>query len=75
MGVRYVNVGLHHPSSFDRLINSVNNAVAVVPGLQVRFHAQDIYASELQAKFPSVNFRFWKMDDCARGNEDRIVLK
>jgi molybdenum cofactor biosynthesis enzyme MoaA len=73
-GVQYVNVGMHSPATFEALIRQSLFAVHHTT-LNVRFHAQDIYETELRAKFPKINFRFWKMDDCDRGNEDRIVLK
>ena len=73
-GVRYVNVGMHDPKTFSLIINRV---LAATKGssLSVRFHAQDIYSEELTKTFPGVSFKFWHMDDCARDNEDRIVLK
>ena len=73
-GVRYINVGLHVPGTFNAIINKVSNATFGTR-LGVRFHAQDIYEKELTARFPNTSFRFWKMDDCDRDNEDRIVLK
>lgn len=72
-GVNAINVGLHNPKQFDSIIAQVLFATKETK-LSVRFHAQDIYAEELKVKFPGVNFRFWKMDDCDRDNEDRVVL-
>jgi len=74
LGVQYVNVGLHIPTSFKQLIPSVLEATRETK-LGVRFHAQDIYKDWLTSEFPGVSFRFWKMNNCDRENEDRIVLK
>lgn len=73
IGIMGMNVGLHHPSTFDKLIKSVTEATKNTK-LQVRFHMQDIYQEEFTAKYPDVQFRFWKMNDCDRNNEDRFVL-
>lgn len=73
-GVKAINVGLHNPKQFDSIIRQVLFATKETK-LSVRFHAQDIYQEELMAKFPGVNFRFWKMNDCDRDNEDRVVLE
>lgn len=75
-GVKYINIGLHNPADFKRLIEQCTRETGycLAGKLQVRFHAQDIYKEQLEKDFPNVNFRFWKMNDCDRGNEDRIVL-
>ena len=73
LGISGVNVGLHYPKSFDNLIARVTEATKATK-LIIRFHLQDIYEKEYTAKFPNVAFRFWKMDDCDRGNEERFVL-
>lgn len=72
-GVKAINVGLHLFNSFDFIIQRVLKATAGT-GLSVRFHAQDIHQKNLEQRFPGVIFRFWKMDDCDRGNEDRVIL-
>lgn len=71
-GVSAINVGLHLPATFDWLIDRVRTATAGL-GLNVRFHVQDVHR-DLAARFPTAEFRFWKMDDCGRENEDRVVL-
>ena len=70
-GVKAINVGLHIESTFGTLIDRVTDAV--VQMADVRFHAQDCYGW-LSAMYPYAKFRFWKMDDCDRDNEDRVVL-
>lgn len=72
-GVDFVNVGLHEPKSFAKLIESVSQAVLFTK-LAVRFHIQDIYETQITRLFPDVPVRFWKMDDCDRANEERVVL-
>jgi molybdenum cofactor biosynthesis enzyme MoaA len=67
-----INVGLHIESTFGTLIDRVTDAV--VQMADVRFHAQDCYGW-LSAMYPSAKFRFWKMDDCERENEDRVILE
>ena len=73
LGISAINVGLHNPTTFKNLIKWIPTDIMGLP-LSIRFHAQDIYADWLTAEFPNVSFRFWKMNDCARNNEDRIVL-
>jgi len=85
LGVHAINVGLHVNLELDNrfiitgfasIIENVEKAVNGVP-IQVRYHAQDIYKNMLglDKVFKGVRFRYWKMNDCARSNEDRIVLK
>ena len=73
IGIAGMNIGLHYPATYDRLIKSVTEATKNTT-MKIRFHAQDIYEKELTTKYPNVSFRFWKMDDCDRVNEDRFVL-
>lgn len=73
MGITAVNVGLHNPETFGRLIRDVTKATQDTR-LSVRFHAQDIYAYDLKRNYPTTSFRYWKMNDCDRGNEHRCVL-
>jgi molybdenum cofactor biosynthesis enzyme MoaA len=73
-GVDAINVGLHVSLSFESLIKRITAATSGT-ALSVRFHAQDLYQKALTEAFPTTSFRFWKMDDCDRGNEDRVVLK
>ena len=75
-GVGGINVGLHMPQTFKAIIRSVliNTGES---DIAVRFHVQDIYkdhqaVAEMET---DVGFRFWKMDDCERENEDRVVLQ
>lgn len=72
--VRYANIGLHYPRSFDRIIQDCLKAVKGT-NISLRFHGQNIYAEGLTACYPDVQFRFWEMDDCDRDNEERVVLK
>lgn len=73
LGIQAVNVGLHEPKSYRRIIENVTKATAGKE-LSVRFHAQDIHMDWLTTEFPDVSFRFWKMNDCDRDNEHRVVL-
>lgn len=73
-GIQCVNVGLHAEPTFAGIIDKVIDA-ARGTRLSIRFHANEIYRERLEKEFPYATFRFWKMDDCDRGNEDRIVLK
>lgn len=72
-GVNAINVGLHLPECFDHRINRVIEATIGYP-LDVRFHVQDIHREKVAGYNPSA-FRFWKMNDCARDNEDRVILE
>ena len=82
--VRALNVGLHRDafngmryliSGFAELIESTLDSTQDLP-LNVRFCVQNIYeeAWNLSKCFPYTKFRFWKMNDCTRDNEDRIIL-
>lgn len=73
-GLKAINVGLHYPKQFASIIEQVTEATKETK-LSVRFHAQDIYQERLTKKFPLTSFRFWKMNDCDRVNEERVVLK
>jgi len=73
LGISAINVGLHNPESFGWLIRDVTKATKNLP-LSVRFHAQDIFQYDLTKNHPSTSFRFWKMNDCDRSNEHRVVL-
>jgi hypothetical protein len=72
-GVNAVNVGLHEPKTFHTLIRKVWDSFKGLP-VSVRFHAQDTHI-ELANQHPGLSFRFWRMDDCERDNEDRVVLE
>jgi hypothetical protein len=69
-GINSINVGLHIESTFSVLIQR-----ATASGWRggIRFHAQDCHRW-LADLYPDLEFRFWKMDDCDRPNEDRVVL-
>jgi uncharacterized Fe-S cluster-containing radical SAM superfamily protein len=73
VGVAGVNVGLHNPASFASLIRRISVDTFGI-GLHVRFHANEIYKAELEREFPFDSFRFWKMDDCDRANEERVIV-
>lgn len=72
--VKHINIGLHLPTQFDHLIQNCTDAV-IGTKIKVRFQAQDIYQDRLTQNYPLLNFRFWKMNDCDRGNEDRLILQ
>ena len=72
-GVRAINIGLHYPKTFTRLIEKALGAVKGL-GMSVRFHVQDIHAG-FCSQYPDLSFRLWKMDDCDRPNEDRYILR
>lgn len=73
-GLDAINVGLHYPKMFDHIIRLVRSSTAGLP-LNVRFQVCDDYRDmRLEESYPGVEFRYWKMDDCDRGNEDRIII-
>jgi sulfatase maturation enzyme AslB (radical SAM superfamily) len=72
-GINAMNVGLHVPSTFDAIIKRCTLATKDT-NLTIRFHAQDVYAEQLTTAHPTVNFKFWKLNDCDRENEMRVVL-
>jgi len=73
LGIIGMNIGMHYPKTFDNLIKNVTAATKNT-ALKIRFHMQDIYEKEFTEKYTDVSFRFWKMDDCDRDNEERFVL-
>jgi molybdenum cofactor biosynthesis enzyme MoaA len=72
-GVNAINVGLHVPQTFDWLIQRVTRATKGL-GMSVRFHVQDIH-TDLADRYPDTQFRTWKLDDCDRDNEERVILQ
>ena len=74
-GVRAINVGLHEPRSFNRLIERIKPLVLQSP-INVRFHVRDIYRPMMEKweTCGGVVLRYWHMNDCDRDNEDRIVI-
>jgi organic radical activating enzyme len=73
LNTRFVNIGLHSRETFTSLIPNILLNTSDMD-FKVRFQARDIYQQALTTLYPNVNFKFWKMNDCARDNEDRIVL-
>ena len=73
LGIKAMNIGLHYANSFDTIIKRVTEATEGLP-ISVRFHAQDVYTADLTQRYPNTSFRFWKMNDCDRANEHRVVL-
>lgn len=73
IGVAGINVGLHNPASFKPLIERISKDTEGL-GLHVRFHANEIYKTELEQRYPGASFRFWKMDDCDRANGERVII-
>ena len=64
-----INVGLHYPKTFNKLINKLRD------NKLVRFHAEDIYQEQLTKEYPDVRFKFWKRNDCEMSNEDIRILE
>ena len=72
--VNAINVGLHEPKSFNILIERIRK-LAIESPIDVRFHMRDIYRPMAEKWIPlGVQFRYWKMNDCDRANEDRVVI-
>lgn len=73
-GVNAINVGLHYPKSFDKIIQNVLESTKDTK-LSVRFHVWEKYRDlDLENKFNAI-VKYWVMDECDRINEDRVVLK
>lgn len=74
IGIQAVNVGLHFPSTFDGIIAKVRECTTGLK-IEVRFHVWENYRDAvLETHGETVKFKFWKMDDCDRENEKRIVV-
>ena len=74
MGIRAVNIGLHFPNSFNRIITNVLKCTEGT-NLSVRFHVWENYKNmNLEAKFPEAKFKYWTMDECDRDNEERVIM-
>jgi hypothetical protein len=74
IGIDAVNVGLHEPRSFSKLILGCQGALN---GLEVelRFHVQNIYRQDVKTwEALGTKFRYWKMNDCDRANEERVII-
>jgi len=74
MGVHAVNIGLHDPKSFKKIITNVLESTKDTK-LSVRFHVWENYKDmNLEAEFPTAKFKYWTMDECDRDNEERVIL-
>lgn len=78
-GINAVNVGVHPEDGWypglDHFIEYIYRSVSVA-NLKLRFHVQDRFrenVAQLEAK--GIEFRFWKMNDCERENEDRVCVE
>lgn len=72
-GIDAANIGLHYPHTFDLIMKRVKLATGGL-NISVRFHLWEKYKDDMLSKYPNAPFRFWTMNDCDRGNEDRFVL-
>lgn len=72
-GVRALTVGLHIPETFGSIITRTSEALAG-RNITARFNVHEAYRERIGAFYPGISFRFWAMDDCDRGNEERVVL-
>ncbi len=54
----------------------IKQQISTVDFDSIRFHVWENYKNlNLEQIHPKANFRYWKMDDCDRENEDRVVLR
>ena len=72
-GIQFINVGLHLPSAFEAQISACKKAVEHT-SIGLRFHVRDIYADALKSRYADVQFQFWKLNDCDRANEERLIV-
>jgi uncharacterized Fe-S cluster-containing radical SAM superfamily protein len=73
-GIAAVNVGLHVEKSFDVLIKRICYNVRY-QNFNTRFHVRNIYRPLVYKwEAQGINFRYWKMGDCDRPNEDRVII-
>ena len=74
MGIKAINIGLHYPKSFHKIIANVL-ACTENTGISVRFQVWDKYVDmNLETAFPTAKIKYWVMDACDRANEERVVL-
>jgi len=73
MRVDAINVGLHQPSQFGYIISNVEVACKDLP-IKLRYHAQERLEGQCLKMWPHLSWRFWRMNDCNRANERRVVL-
>lgn len=68
--VKGINIGLHDPKTFDKLI------CKFTADNLFRFHVEDIYRDMLEKKHKGyVDFHYWHRNDCDMPNEDVKILK
>lgn len=74
-GVRAVNVGVHGGDFAAASV--VSNALTCFKGtgIALRFQAQDVHREYFEMVHPGVIFKFWRMDDCDRENETRVIVQ
>lgn len=75
LGVNAINVGLHQPSSFKKIISNCLKVSKSYPAISIRFQLWDKYKDfGLELLYPTAKFKYWTMNDCERDNEDRFIL-
>jgi molybdenum cofactor biosynthesis enzyme MoaA len=75
-GVNVLNIGLHDPNTFDKLIKNAE-WVTMNTDIRLRFNVEDIYNTEfmnLEQQYPNTEFVYWHRDACERNNEDRVII-
>ena len=74
-GVAAINVGLHYPATFEKIIRTCQESVRYTH-MSMRYHVWEKYKElKLEEKFPNIRFRYWTLDDCDRENEERFILR
>lgn len=74
-GVHAVNVGLHYGPMLSGWQIKTALGCFQGTGVRLRFHAEEAFRGVIDALHPGVEFRFWRMDDCDRANEDRVIVR
>lgn len=69
-GLDAINVGLHHPSTFEQIVKRSLDA-CMPHGVPVRFAVQDIYEIPFRSSIGDLpaSYKTWHMNDCERDNE------
>ena len=67
--VKGINIGLHYPNTFDKIISKLKNNPLI------RFHVEDIYKDSIEYKYSNIKFKYWKRNDCEMLNEDIRILE
>jgi hypothetical protein len=71
-GLNAINIGIHNIDTFSAVEEQVLEALKFTK-IKPRFHVWDKYTIANHSNHS--NIKYWKLDDCDRTNEERLILE